>query len=68
MLTIVGFTYTKVLPYGILPLPDHDSPAMTLVKRYGRYVPTLPAIDPKDKKLSVKVTRWITKKHIYVQY
>jgi len=30
MLTTVGFTFTEVLPHGILPLPDHDSPAMTL--------------------------------------
>jgi len=33
MLTTVGFTCTEILPHGILPLPDLDSPPMTLAKR-----------------------------------
>ena len=66
MLTTVGFTSTEILPHGILPLPDHDSPAMTLAKRYGGVIPSLPNVDPKADKLSVKVTRWITKKHVHV--
>jgi len=39
---------------------------MTLAKRYGGVVPTLPAIDPKDTKPGVKVTRWISKKHAHL--
>jgi len=66
MLTTVGFTYTEVIPFDLIPLPDHDSPSMTLPRRYGDRVPILPKIDPNDEKLSVRVTRWITKKHVHV--
>ena len=66
MLTTVGFTYTEVIPFNLLPLPDHDSPSMTLTRRYGGRVPTSPTINPQDEKLSVRVTRWITKKHVHV--
>ena len=66
MLTTVGFTYTEVGQYNLLPLHDHDSPSMTLIRSYGGRVPLLPKINPQDKKLSVRVTRWITKKHVHV--
>jgi hypothetical protein len=39
---------------------------MTLAKRYGGVIPSLPNVDPAADKLSVKVTRWITKKHVHV--
>jgi len=54
MLTTVGFTCTEILPHGILPLPDHDSPAMTLAKRYGAVIPSLPNINPTADKLKSK--------------
>jgi len=50
MLTTVGFTYTEVIPFNLLPLLDHDSSFMTVTRRYGGRVPILPKIDPQDEK------------------
>jgi len=68
MLTTVEFTFTEVIPFNLLPLPDHDSLFMTLTRRYGGRIPELSKIDPKDDKLSVRITLWITKKHVLYMY
>jgi len=49
MLTTVGFTYTKVIPFNLPPLPDHDSPFITLTRRYGGRMSELPKLTPKKK-------------------
>ena len=55
MLTTVGFTFIEVIPSNLLPLPNNDSPSMTLTRRYGGRIPELSKIDTKDDKPSVRV-------------
>jgi hypothetical protein len=61
-----GFTYTEIVPQNSTPLPDDDSPSMSLASRYGGMIPRSQSVAPNASKVCVKTTRYILKKHVFV--
>ena len=62
----VGFQNTEIVPYNSTPLPDDQSPAMSLTARYGGTIARAQTINPDDEAVCVKTTRWVLKQHTHL--
>jgi len=60
------FTYTKIVPHNSTPVPDDDSPSISLASRYGGMMPLSQSVASEASKVCVKTTRYILKKHVFV--
>ena len=65
-LTSAGFAYTELVPHTSTPNPDDDTDIISLAERYGGTKTSPNKTDLSTKKVCLKTTRFILKKHTHI--